>query len=163
MAVHVRPIRPDDGELLVEFHKKLSPQSVYLRFFSPHPTLSPAEIKRFTHVDYADRLALVVEVDDTLVAVGRYERTSDTEAEVAFVVADAFQHHGIASMLLELLAQAAWMCGINTLVASTLPENHQMVGVFTHSRFKTTMQFDGGLVSIRTRIDPTYHHSGESG
>jgi GNAT superfamily N-acetyltransferase len=157
-TVHVRPIRPDDAERLEDFHRLLSPQSVYFRFFSPHPQLSRAEIERFTHVDYADRLALVVEVEGVLVAVGRYDRISGTEAEVAFVVADAWQHHGIATLLLELLAQAAWMCGVDALVASTLPENRDMLHVFTHSRFNVSMRFDDGLILVRFPIGPAYHH-----
>ena len=156
-TVRVRPIRPDDAAHLVEFHRGLSPQSVYFRFFSPHPKLSAAEIERFTHVDYADRLALIVEVERTLVAVGRYDRISRTEAEVAFVVTDAWQHHGIATLLLELLAQAAWVCGIDTFVASTLPENREMLGVFMHSRFEVSQRFEGGLVSVRFGIGPSRH------
>ena len=39
-TVHLRPIRPDDGRLLTEFHEHLSPQSVYRRFFFMHPRLS---------------------------------------------------------------------------------------------------------------------------
>jgi RimJ/RimL family protein N-acetyltransferase len=157
-TVRVRPIRPEDANRLVDFHRGLSPQSVYFRFFSPHPKLSEAEIERFTHVDYADRLALVVEVAGELVAVGRYDRISGTEAEVAFVVTDAWQHHGIATLLLELLAQAAWACGIDTFVASTLPDNRDMLGVFAHSRFEVTTRFDGGLVSIRFGIGPATRH-----
>ena len=157
-TVRVRPIRPDDANRLVEFHRGLSTQSVYFRFFSPHPKLSEAEIERFTHVDYADRLALVVEVAGELVAVGRYDRISGTEAEVAFVVTDAWQHHGIATLLLELLAQAAWVCGIDTFVASTLPENREMLAVFAHSRYDVTSRFEGGLVSVRFGIGPAAHH-----
>ena len=102
VTVHLRPIRPDDNSYLNEFHEHLSPQSVYRRFFFAHPRLSPAETEKFTHVDYADRLALVAEHGDRLVAVGRYERIPGTaDAEVAFIVADDFQHQGIGTILLE--------------------------------------------------------------
>src|ERR1700722_5047830 len=96
--VHVRAIRPDDGGRLAAFHEALSPHSVYMRFFSAHPKLSEREVERFTHVDYADRPALVAEIDGQVVAVARYDRLlPSAEAEVAFVVADQLQHHGIAS------------------------------------------------------------------
>ena len=78
VTVHLRPIRPDDAARLVEFHKGLSTRSVYRRFFFVHPSLSPAEVERFTHVDYVDRLAIVAVDDLRLVAVGRYERRSET-------------------------------------------------------------------------------------
>ena len=108
LRYRVRPIRPDDAPMLIEFHEHLSPHSCYLRFFSFHPTLSATEVDRFTCVDYKDRLALVAETHDHLIAVGRYDRHVGTpEAEVAFVVADDYQHHGIGSLLLDELVRAA--------------------------------------------------------
>lgn len=156
--VSVRPIRPDDGPRLVAFHETLSPRTVYMRFFSPHPRLTEREVHRFTHVDYADRLALVGELEGELVAVARYDRRAGTnEAEVAFVVADAWQHHGIASVLLDLLARAAWLCGIDTFTAATLPDNRDMIHVFTHSRFDVSTHWSGGVVEVRFSIAPDYH------
>jgi GNAT superfamily N-acetyltransferase len=162
-TVHVRPIRPADAKRLVAFHQGLSPRSVYRRFFSVHPKLSDAEVERFTCVDYVDRLALVAEVADQMVAVARYDRTSESsEAEVAFVVADAFQHHGIATMLLEVLAYAASRSGITVFVASTLAENEEMLDVFRHSRFGTSTRFTSGIVEVRFPIDPAAHREHQS-
>jgi RimJ/RimL family protein N-acetyltransferase len=157
-TVHIRPIRPTDADRLVDFHKNLSPRSIYRRFFSPHPTLSAAELERFTCVDYVDRLALVAEVDTELVAVARYDRCGGgADAEVAFVVADAFQHHGIATTMLELLAYAAWRSGIAAFVASTLAENKEMLDVFRHSRFGASTHLSTGIVDVRFSIDPASH------
>ena len=36
-TAHIRPIRPDDAELLVEFYSRVSDRSKYYRFFSPMP------------------------------------------------------------------------------------------------------------------------------
>jgi GNAT superfamily N-acetyltransferase len=153
--ISVRPIRPDDGPALVDFHQHLSARSVYRRFFSVHPNLSVAEIERFTCVDYVDRLALIAHDDDRLIAVGRYDRTLGTpEAEVAFVVADEFQHHGIGTFLLERLADAAWHCGITTFVALTQAENREMLGVFVDSGFDVSTSFEDGVISIRFAIAP---------
>jgi GNAT superfamily N-acetyltransferase len=153
--IHVRPIRPDDAAGLVEFHRTLSAQSIYRRFFSVHPTLSDAEIARFTRVDYVDRFAFVAEDGDRVVAVGRYDRSSGSaEAEVAFVVADQYQHHGIGTTLLERLADAAWKNGITTFVASTLPENREMLHVFADSGFRVTRAFADGIIDVRFPIEP---------
>jgi GNAT superfamily N-acetyltransferase len=153
IELHLRPIRPDDAGPLVEFHRSLSPRSVYRRFFFVHPTLSPTEVDRFTGVDYVHRLALVVEHDDLLIAVGRYEGIpGSTEAEVAFVVTDQQQHHGIATVLLEHLAQAARQRGITTFVASTLAENREMLDIFAHSGFAVTTSVEEGIVSVRFPI-----------
>lgn len=154
-TLHLRPIRPDDAASLIEFHRSLSPRSVYRRFFFVHPTLSAAEVERFTHVDYDTRLALVVEADGRLLAVGRYEGApAAMEAEVAFVVADEHQHHGIATILLEHLARAGHDRGITTFVASTLAENRAMLDVFAHSGFAVTTSVDQGIVNVRFPIGP---------
>lgn len=154
--VHLRPIRRDDDAGLVAFHSRLSSYSVYLRFFGFHPTLSEAEVRRFTHVDYRDRLAFViVDADDRLRAVGRYDRLSGTdEAEVAFVVDDEVQHHGLGTLLLDALAQAAWRCGITRFVAHTLAQNSSMLHVFWRSGFPVTTDFDAGSVRVQFPIEP---------
>src|SRR5664280_2728970 len=156
VTVHLRPIRPDDAARLVEFHKGLSTRSVYRRFFFVHPSLSPAEVERFTHVDVVDRLAFVAVDDLRLVAVGRYERRSETtEAEVAFVVADEYQRDGIGTLLLEHLAEAAGRNGITTFVAETLAENRDMLGLFFDSGFPVTSASESRTISVRFAIEPT--------
>jgi GNAT superfamily N-acetyltransferase len=160
--IRVRPIRRDDANGLVQFHDHLSDRSCYLRFFSLHRHLSYKEVDRFTRVDYRDRLALVAEHDGRLVAVGRYDRRPESaEAEVAFVVADDCQHHGIGSLLLDALADAARERGIETFVADTLEENLTMLGVFTHSGFPVTRRYEYGTVSLRFPIarTPSYEIS----
>jgi GNAT superfamily N-acetyltransferase len=153
---HVRPIRPDDGPRLVAFHHHLLPHSVYLRFFSFHPELSSHEVEHFTRVDYVNRLALVAESEDRLIAVGRYDSApGDNEAEVAFVVSDEFQHHGIGAFLLDELAGAARDRGITSFRAETLCENRAMLDVFHHSGFPVTSSVEYGTVTLRFPIEPT--------
>ncbi len=152
----IRPIRPDDAERLTAFHNHLSPHSCYLRFFSYHPNLSAAEVERFSCVDYLDRLALVAELDGTLIAVARYDRhEGSAEAEVAFVVADDYQHHGIGSLLLDELVLAAREQGITTFLADTLSENKTMLGVFRHAGFDVETNTEWGTVYLRFNILPT--------
>ena len=156
LRYHVRPIRPDDAARLVAFHRQLSPHSVYMRFFTFHPTLTDAEVTRFTTVDYVDRLALVATVGDRLIAVGRFDRAPGAnEAEVAFVVGDEYQHHGIGSLLLDELARAAWQRGVEVFRADTLAENSAMLDVFRHAGFPVTSGIEYGTVTLRFPIAPT--------
>ena len=156
LRYRVRPIRPDDASRLVAFHEQLSTRSVYLRFFTVHPTLSETEVRRFTTVDYVDRLALVAMVEDRLIAVARYDRAPGaTEAEVAFVVADDYQHHGIGSTLLDDLADAARARGVTAFRADTLAENHAMLDVFRHTGFPVSARTEYGTVTLRFPIAPT--------
>ena len=156
LRYRVRPIRPEDAERLVAFHRHLSPHSVYLRFFSFHPELSEAEVVRFTTVDYGDRLALVALDGDELIGVGRFDRKpGESEAEVAFVVAAEYQHHGIGSLLLDELARAARQRGIETFRADTLAENRAMLDVFHHAGFPVVSGIEYGTVRLRFPIAPT--------
>lgn len=155
VAVHLRPIRPEDAPKLVAFHSSLSAQSVYLRFFSFHPVLTAREVERFTHVDYVDRLALVVEHGTRLVAVGRFDRVPGTRrAEVAFVVDDDFQHQGIGTLLADELAAAARARGIDEFVADTLAENTSMLEMFRRMGFPVRSSYEEGLVRVRFPIEP---------
>jgi RimJ/RimL family protein N-acetyltransferase len=153
-VAHLRPIRPDDKDRLVDFHRHLSYGSVYRRFLGPHPELRPAEAERFTSVDYVERLAIIAEVADQLVAVARYDRLPETNvAEVAFVVGDAFQHQGIGTVLLRQLAQAARGQGITTFIAQTLVDNRDMLHVFINSGFPLETAASGNVVDVRLAVD----------
>ena len=106
--VHVRPIRADDTARLQAFHAHLSSDSVVFRFFRYLPALSDADAEHFTHVDYMDRMALVATQElpagERILGVVRYDRIGPDTAEVAFVVEDRWQGHGIATALLHRLA-----------------------------------------------------------
>ena len=151
----MRPIVSDDALKLSQFHRLLSPTSVYRRYFYLHPELSRKEIDHLTEVDYITRLAMVVEHAGQLVAVGRYDRYPGTvEAEMAFVVADAYQHLGLGTLLLEQLAGAARRTGISVFRATVLVENREMLDVFRNSGYPLSTTNDTGVISVRMSIEP---------
>ncbi len=155
-TAHVRPIRPEDAPLLRAFHNRLSPESLYLRFFSPHPRLSEREVAHFTQVDHDARVALVVVLGEELIAVARYDRLPRSdEAEVAVIVADAQHGRGIASALLERLASAARERGVHRFTADVMPQNRAMLHVFHDAGFEVTSRFEDGVVRVSFPIDRT--------
>jgi len=159
--LRVRPIRSTDAPGLVAFHRHLSDSSVYQRYFSWHAELSNTEVAHLTNVDYVDRLALVVEDNGTLVAVGRYDRFPGTDrAEVAFLVTDSLQRCGVGRQLLERLAEAAYERGITTFVADTQSDNMGMLGVFAHSGFAQQRSVAGGVAYVRLLIAPENETAG---
>jgi len=149
-TVSIRPISPSDGDALVHFHEGLTKETTRLRFFIMHPYLSPREIARFTQVDHHDREALVALDGLDIIAVGRYDRLPGTgDAEVAFVVADGWQGHGVGTHLLEQLAHRARTEGVSGFVADTLTENHRMREVFRHSGLLAGSGTEAGVVHVR--------------
>jgi GNAT superfamily N-acetyltransferase len=153
--VHLRPIVPEDADALVSFHAGLSPESIILRYFGPHPRLSAKEVERLTNVDGVDRFALVAAHEGRIVGVARYERAPGTdEAEVAFLVDDAFQGKRLGTMLFEHLAEAAREHGVRRFVADTLAENARMLGVFRDSGYRRHYDRFSEVVQVALDIAP---------
>lgn len=156
-VAHVRPIRPDDAERIHRFHAAQSEESIYLRFFAPIKRLSDRDVRRFTHVDYVERVALVATVADDIIGIGRYDRLGGrdaTSAEVAFNVADSFQGRGVGSVMLEHLAAIGAENGVAEFVADVLPQNRKMIQVFTEAGYDVSRNFDDGVISVRFEIEP---------
>ncbi|MFM7535597.1 MAG: GNAT family N-acetyltransferase [Acidimicrobiales bacterium] len=155
-VVRIRSIRPDDAGALVRFHLRLSPETIYYRFFAAKPRLTDREVERFVTVDGVERAALVAELGEEIVAVGRFDRWTGTdEAEVAFVVDDAHQGRGLGSLLLEQLVALARDVGITRFTAETLPDNRAMLSTFTRAGFEVRSRFEGGVVELSFDIIPT--------
>jgi acyl-CoA synthetase (NDP forming)/GNAT superfamily N-acetyltransferase len=160
-TAHLRPIRADDAGLLREFYARLSPESIYYRFFSPRPRLTDREIEHFTTVDYDDRVALIATIGGAMVAVVRYDRIHrdprdrSGTAEVAFLVEDAHQGRGVGSVLLEHIAAAARERGIVRFIADVLPENRRMSKVFRDAGYKAEQRFEDGVLMLTLDLEPT--------
>jgi acetyltransferase len=129
----VRPIRPEDAELERAFVHGLSDQSRFFRFFYQLHELTPAMLARFTQVDYDRELALVAVAANSagtegFVGVARYIANPDREsAEFAVVVADAWQHRGVARSLMERLMAAAKRSGLARFEGAVLRANQNML------------------------------------
>jgi predicted CoA-binding protein/RimJ/RimL family protein N-acetyltransferase len=154
-VAHVRPIRPSDGDGIRRFHAAQSDESIYLRFFAPLRQLSDSDVFRFTHVDYADRVALVATMREEIIGIGRYDRIDARSAEVAFNISDHFQGKGIGSVLLEHLAAIAQEFGISRFTAEVLPQNRKMLSVFADAGYDVKRHIEDGVVEVGFDIEPT--------
>ena len=154
-AARLRPIRPDDADRLVAFYSRVSPDSKYKRFFAPYPSLSERDVERFTNVDHTDRVAFVVTLGPDIVGVGRFDKVSDSDAEVAFLVEDSQQGRGVAQLLLEHLAQAGRERGVARFVAEVLPENARMIRTFRDAGYSVADDIADGLLRLVFPIDYT--------
>ncbi|WP_104092233.1 GNAT family N-acetyltransferase [Arthrobacter sp. GMC3] len=155
-TAHLRPMKASDADAVQTFHMAQSKSSIYLRFFTYKSKLTPKELRRFTELDYKDRVAFVITHGAEIIGIGRYDRLENpTEAEVAFNVSDAHQGRGVGSILLEHLAVAARENGIDRFTADILPENRKMMQVFSEAGYEVHRHFDDGVVALAFDIDPT--------
>jgi GNAT superfamily N-acetyltransferase len=136
-AYRIRSISGADATGLMAFHDALSSETIRLRFLGAHQRLSDTEAERFTRVD------------DEIIGVGRYERlAARAEAEVAFVVADAWQGQGVGTTLFREIAHRARAVGVLRLRAETLVDNRRMLEVFKRSGYAMSTSHADGVVSV---------------
>jgi acetyl coenzyme A synthetase (ADP forming)-like protein len=162
-SIHIRAIRPNDKRRLVEHFSRVSPESIYFRFFGMKKQLTEKDLKRFTELDFVGDVVLVATLrhngDERIVGFGCYMAADGrgghpTRAEVAFLVEDAFQGRGVGTLLLEHLAPIARANGITEFVADVLGENNKMIEVFAQSGFKAKRYVDAGMfhISFPTKV-----------
>ena len=150
----IRPIRPEDEPLMVKFHATLSDQSVYLRYFHMEKLDSRVAHDRLIQkcfIDYDREMALVVDRqiaqtgEHELLAVGRLTKApGSTEAEVAVLVSDTAQKHGLGTELVRRLIEVARDEHLERIIAIILPENYGMMALARKFQF-----------TIRNSADPT--------
>lgn len=146
----VRPIRPDDAQMLQNMVKNLSPQSRYFRFVSQLAELPPAMLARFTLIDYDREMALVavkqervideegeVQVKERLLGVSRYVTNPDrSSCEFALVVADDMSGQGLGSRLMLSIMEVARDKGLEQIEGLVLTNNPNMLKLMRRLGFE---------------------------
>jgi acetyltransferase len=149
-TVTIRPIRAEDEPLMVAFHKRLSEDTVYQRYFqmvtvgrrTAHDALT-----RICFVDYDREMVLVAERRDartgerSIVAVADLTKLYNRKkAEVAVVVRDDCQRHGLGFELMRRLVDFARDERLEDVVATTMTENRGMCAVFRRLGFTLSIE-----------------------
>jgi GNAT superfamily N-acetyltransferase len=153
LDARVRPLSaaPADGdsERLQRMFARLSPDSVHRRFFTLMPKLSDTLLTSLTAVDHDRHEALVVVVGDEIVALASYHRSvaDPAVADIALLVEDGWQRHGLGARLVRALTRLAMDRGVERFHADLLASNRPAVGLIR--RFGTSARaafLDGELV-----------------
>jgi RimJ/RimL family protein N-acetyltransferase len=118
--VAIRPVVPADAGELATAILTADPDTLRRRFLGGPPPVTRALVVRLTTVDYVHRFALAAADVHTGrgVAIARYEATGEGVAEIAVAVDPTWRRIGLATAMVELLAQAALDHGIHTFTAS---------------------------------------------
>lgn len=144
VQVIFRPVRPEDEPLIVEFHKLLSEDTIYRRYFFQHKLsrrTSHERLRRTCFLDFDREIALAAVLKteagtDAIAAVGRLARNrAGDSAEVAMVVADPYQSLGIGTMILRHLVDIGRAEGVARLEGTMLPGNIHMQHLFGKFNF----------------------------
>jgi acetyltransferase len=152
--ITIRPIRPEDAELVQAFVRALSEESKYFRYMNSMQELTETMLVRFTQIDYSREMALIavtLEKDKEIqLGVARFAINPDGDScEFALVVADNMQGKGLGQKLMALLMEAARSKGLSVIEGEVLSNNHNMLKLMTRLGFTIkSSEEDPGIMKV---------------
>jgi acetyltransferase len=154
--VTIRPIRPEDEPLMVQFHTTLSERSVYLRYFCSLSLSTRVEHERLVRIcfgSYDRGFALVADRKnpDTgqheVLGVGRFSAINRAEAEAAVLVSDRWHGLGLGTELLASAARVARAEKFKRLSGEILRDNIATQAIFKKVGFRLRSMEDPSSVA----------------
>lgn len=148
-SAHIRPIVPSDAGLLADEIAIADEETLYLRFFTPVVRLDDERLRYLTELDYRHRFAIAAFAPDgTGIGIARYEgAVGSDEAEVAVTVKRGYRRAGLATVLFEVLEEAARAGGIRRFLANYLAENEAAEALMEASGYGVPV-YDGGVATV---------------
>ncbi|HYM76399.1 MAG TPA: bifunctional acetate--CoA ligase family protein/GNAT family N-acetyltransferase [Candidatus Dormibacteraeota bacterium] len=159
--VTIRPIRPEDEPLMVQFHGTLSERSVYLRYFCSLSLSTRVEHERLVRIcfgSYDRGFALVADRTNSetgqheVLGVGRFSAINRGEAEAAVLVSDRWQGRGLGTELLAGVARVAREEKFQRLSGEILRDNLPTQAIFKKVGFKLRAMEDPSSVSAKLEL-----------
>lgn len=154
----IRPVKPEDGPLFMDFNQSLSETSIYYRFFRYIKSFTPRQIHRFSTIDYDREIALIAfpgrENEDKMLGIIRIVGHPDGKrGEFGIIISDAVQGQGLGSILMDVALNTAKKQGYKTIYGSVLPENEGMKGLARKIGFQLKFNFEDIIVDLSLDLD----------
>ena len=155
----IRAQRRDDN-IIEALQLQAGPRTFYLRFLTRKHRLDNFEAAFYLNVDFVRQVALLADLHGEIIGGARYYSWSRGQADIAFIVGDAYQNKGIASMMLHHLAFIARDAGISDLHAHILPGNRQALRVLDKLGFPRTASRKRNMMHVTLHLTSTTHPGG---
>ena len=156
--IATRHVAPSDSGLIADLLAGLSARSLFLRYCMPMSRMAPEmaarEVARLGQAHSTRQLTVIalacVGGVEQVIAVAELARDIDSPAiaEIALVVADAYQREGIGSALCAYLVAAARRQGLAALRAMALAENAAVRRMVARSGAPYTAETRQGMTTI---------------
>ncbi len=156
--VLLRPIKPEDEPMWLEWFQSLSEESIRYRFFQMLKD-TPHEVRvRYCNVDYDREVALVAEIVENgkrkILGVSRVSIEPDGKhGEMAFIVSDYWQGLGLGTKLVDYSLDIAKEKGIESVYAIMLQDNYRAISLTKKMGFTIEYLSDGtvkGTLDLRS-------------
>jgi len=153
LTIFVRPLAAGDVDTVAAIFDRLGPESRRSRFNAAKPCLTDSELERLAMIDGRHHALVAWVAGDPLpAAFAQLVRTDGDTAEIAFVVADSYQHRGIGSALTRMLLDDARAAGIREITAQASGENRAALALIRRSARVLEITLEGPEQSIRAAI-----------
>jgi len=155
----IRQVKPEDAPMFLRFHKTLSENSLYNRFFRHVTELTPKLLDRLTRIDDRRKIALVAlsqhNHKETMTGVVRIiGRPNEKTGDFFIIVTDAWQNRGIGAQLLKTALNMARSRGYQTIYGTTLPENEGMRHLARKMGFQVKFNFEEKVYDLTLNLTP---------
>lgn len=154
-TVFIRPVVPDDAPQLADAIMTADAETLRQRFLGGTPHVTPKLLARLTTLDYAHRFALAaIDPDNGRgVAIARFEPLDEGVAEVAVAVTPTWRRVGLATALIEMLAEAALERGVHSFTATFLAENRPVAALLDHAGERGRLLIKEGFAEFAVALD----------
>ncbi len=157
-GILLRPAISDDVPLVESFMKRVSKESLRMRFMVSMNEVPHAVIEDLCNGDFVESGCLLAisskETEPRVIGLGNFIGMGNNRlAEVAFMTEESYQGKGISTLILERLAGLAAAQGYVDLEAEVLPDNRAMLGVFKSSGFNIHQVWDSDTVHLELPVN----------
>ncbi|MDD4225605.1 MAG: acetate--CoA ligase family protein [Mariniphaga sp.] len=154
VSVNLRPIKPEDEPMWLDFLASCSKESIYHRFKKDINFESHDVATQFCFIDYDREIAIVAEVEEEgnkkIVGVGRLISDPDKEKmNYTIIITDAWQHKELGLILTEYCMEIAKNRQIKLLSAETTRDNKPMISVFKKLDFQIKNNDDNTVTATK--------------
>lgn len=156
--VILRPIRPEDEPMELEFIKGLSTETSRYRFFQIIKDLPHDALVRFCNIDYDREMAFIAETTDTdgerarRIEIGVSRLILDPNkkrGEFAVVIADKYQGKGLGTKLVDMLIEFARDKDVEGIYGVIMSGNMAMIRLCEKLGFTTRREQDSVLSELK--------------
>lgn len=149
----IRPLKPSDEKALKDMFYSMKDQSIYYRFFTPAVQISKERREPLRRLDYEFHMAFGAfhgePGKEIAIGVGNYILDpANRTADVAFIVADEWQRHGLGTLLFKSLTDIAIARGIRGYTADVLAQNRGMMKILQDSGYVLKTHLEDSVYSI---------------
>jgi acetyltransferase len=150
--VFLRPVRPEDEELMLQFFDHVTAEDLRLRFFAPVKHIGHTFVARLTQLDYARAIAFVALDEpsgEMLGTVCLHADANHQNAEYAILVRSDLKGRGLGWLMMRTIIEYARTEGLRRVEGQVLRENTTMLTMCAELGFQSTQDPDDpGILNV---------------